>query len=279
MPSKERYKDWLKQVTVQVDIDYLRAHQICPENIALYDKCGDLSRFLFAGEIQDDHAILNTIYINSDKFFEASKLKKPDFFDEKYFQDIYELYEYRVNFHLIESGSISLIKKRKLFFEGYKISPSRSIYGRRTAIKIYRNNPMLARFAFLSGGPYDGSLNYQYLLKEYYNEDIDSLPALAAGITGFNLYSKASVDFIKGKHKQILLLPLLSIPLFYCAQIEIFFVILFLFLTIALIIYCFLNVRIEKIDKHLDLAFKHEALIEEGLERILQGKFVKTSSG
>jgi hypothetical protein len=62
------------------------------------------------------------VYINSDKFFEVSKLEKPDFFDERYFQDIYEYYEYKVDFSSIENGKISINKKSKVWLNGYNHS-------------------------------------------------------------------------------------------------------------------------------------------------------------
>lgn len=42
MLSVAQYKNWLEQVTLQIDIDDLKRFQICPENLSQDDKYGDL---------------------------------------------------------------------------------------------------------------------------------------------------------------------------------------------------------------------------------------------
>lgn len=65
------------------------------------------------------------------------------------------------------------------------------------------------------------------------------------------------------------------LSLVYIMPIELALMAVCMSLMISVPFYCALNMKLKKLDKHLDLAFKHEDLIEKGLEIILQGKSVK----
>ena len=87
--SKHEYKDWLTIVTLKVDLAYLKTYPLCPENWSKYDAAGDISKYLFIGEVRDEEATLCNVSMNSYSFFKATELEKPDFFDEKYLGSIH----------------------------------------------------------------------------------------------------------------------------------------------------------------------------------------------
>jgi hypothetical protein len=148
-------------------------------------------------------------------------------------------------------------------------TPARYVYGR-SKVVVNRNKPILSKYSFLAG-----KSNYTYLLRDYYGKDIDSPSGFIAGITDYDRYSDTSINFIKGKHKQIFLLPMFLFPLVYLISIELFIAMFLMSFLLSIVLYCLLNQKNNKLDQHFDLAFKHEDLIKKGLEVILQGKFIK----